>query len=199
SSNVTVLNSTISGNTSTGLVNAATTNLINTTISGNSAVGHGGGIVTIGILTLTNCTVTGNSATEGAGGIHWQFGSVGNPTTLKNTILAGNTSGNGTAPDLGGSFVSQDYNLIGNTAGASFSGTVTHNITNVNAQLGVLANNGGPTMTHALLPGSPAINAGNNSVITNPPFTGPPFTDQRGSGFDRIIGGVVDIGALEAQ
>jgi hypothetical protein len=54
-----------------------------------------------------------------------------------------------------------------------------------------LANNGGPTATHALLPGSPAIDAG------NPAIPDPPPTDQRG--FARIYGPAIDLGAVEAQ
>jgi hypothetical protein len=59
--------------------------------------------------------------------------------------------------------------------------------------LGPLQNNGGPTFTHALLLGSPAINAG------DPNFTPPPFFDQRGIGYDRVVNGRIDIGALEVQ
>jgi hypothetical protein len=75
----------------------------------------------------------------------------------------------------------------------------------INAMLGLLTNNGGPTLTHALLSGSPAIDAGDNSAVTNPPFTGPPFTDQRGGSFSRIADGdgnstaIVDIGPYELQ
>ena len=59
--------------------------------------------------------------------------------------------------------------------------------------LGPLQDNGGPTFTHALLPGSPAINAG------DPGFTPPPFFDQRGPGFDRVVNGRLDIGSFEVQ
>ena len=59
--------------------------------------------------------------------------------------------------------------------------------------LGPLQDNGGPISTHALLPGSPAIDAG------DPSFTPPPFYDQRGSGFDRVINGRIDIGSFEVQ
>jgi hypothetical protein len=59
--------------------------------------------------------------------------------------------------------------------------------------LGPLQDNGGPTFTHALLTGSPAINAG------DPSFTSPPFYDQRGPGYDRVVGGRIDIGAFEVQ
>src|SRR5207249_10213003 len=69
----------------------------------------------------------------------------------------------------------------------------------INPLLGPLANNGGPTQTMALLPGSPAINAGDNAAIVNPPFSGPPFTDQRGLGFNRIVIATVDMGAFESR
>jgi hypothetical protein len=59
--------------------------------------------------------------------------------------------------------------------------------------LGPLRDNGGPTFTHALLTGSPAINMG------NPSFTPPPDFDQRDTGFDRVVNGRVDIGAFEVQ
>jgi hypothetical protein len=61
----------------------------------------------------------------------------------------------------------------------------------LNAMLGPLANNGGPTDTHALLSGSPAIDAG------DPNFTPPPDYDQRGPGYSRVVNGRIDIGAFE--
>ena len=63
-------------------------------------------------------------------------------------------------PDISGPIHSDDgYNLIGNTTGATFSGSTSHDLIGVNPLLGPLAYNGGPTFTHALLPGSPAIDA----------------------------------------
>jgi hypothetical protein len=59
--------------------------------------------------------------------------------------------------------------------------------------LGPLQGNGGATFTHALLPGSPAINAG------DPTFMPPPLYDQRGPGYDRVVGGRIDIGSFEVQ
>ena len=64
---------------------------------------------------------------------------------------------------------------------------------NTDPLLGPLQDNGGPTFTHALLPGSPAINAG------DPSFTPPPFYDQRGPGFYRVVNGRIDIGSFEVQ
>src|SRR5207248_8160866 len=108
-------------------------------------------------LPILNSTVSYNSASGGfGGGICNGFGM----TNLKNTIVANNTSDNGTGPDLSGTFNSQDYNLIGNPSGATLTGTTTHNITGQNPLLATLQSNGGPTLTHALLVGSPAIDAG---------------------------------------
>jgi len=199
-----------------GIYNIGTVTITNSTISGNqtggpnSAPGGGGGISNPGTLIVTNCTISGNQTGNGSGAMngYGTGGGIGSGGTasLRNTILANNVVAGGAAgPDLFGTFNSQDYNLIGNTSGATITGTTTHNITNTSANLGALANNGGPTLTHALLSGSPAIDAGNNSSVTNPPFIGPPFTDQRGVSFNRIADGdgnstaIVDIGAYELQ
>jgi hypothetical protein len=81
------------------------------------------------------------------------------------------------------------HNLIGNAVGCS--GFVSSDLLNVNPLLGPLQNNGGPTMTMALLPGSPAIAAGDP--------TNAPAYDQRGPGFPRLVNGQIDIGAFEVQ
>jgi hypothetical protein len=107
-----------------------------------------------------------------------------------NSIIAGNNAPGG--PDISLALTSQGYNLIGDTNDiTSISGDTTGNILNVLPLLGPLANNGGPTQTHALLTGSPAINAGSNALASA--LT----TDQRGPGFLRNVGGRVDIGAFE--
>jgi hypothetical protein len=123
-------------------------------------------------------------------------GGIYNQGTLQTdgSILAGNTvtgAGTNTAPDLFGSLGSRGYNLIRNTQGGS--GFDPSDRLNVDPLLGPLQDNGGPTPTMALLPGSPAIDAG------DPNFVGPPDWDQRGEGFPRISNGVVDIGAFEVQ
>jgi predicted outer membrane repeat protein len=107
--------------------------------------------------------------------------------------VAGNTAGDG--PDALGSFASSGHNLIGDVRGSS--GWVRSDLTNVKPLLAALGDYGGPTETMALLAGSPALGAGDVALITNPPFLGPPFKDQRG--LDRITNGKVDIGAYESQ
>jgi hypothetical protein len=90
-----------------------------------------------------------------------------------------------------GSVSASDDNLIGAYSG-SFD--TSHDILNPSfVGLGSLANNGGPTKTMALLPGSPAIDAGDDVWV------GTLATDQRGTGFARVVGAHVDIGAYEAQ
>jgi hypothetical protein len=81
------------------------------------------------------------------------------------------------------------HNLIGNTT--SGSGYAPSDLLEVDPKLGPLQNNGGTTLTHALLPGSPAINAGDNNWA--------PKWDQRGTGFPRIVNGTIDIGSFEVQ
>ncbi|HKH35611.1 MAG TPA: choice-of-anchor Q domain-containing protein, partial [Rubrobacter sp.] len=77
-------------------------------------------------------------------------------------------------------------------------GTSNNSLSGVDPMLGPLADNGGPTETHALLEGSPAINKGNNAFAVDPDGNPLQF-DQRGQGFARIVGGSVDIGAFEVQ
>ena len=183
---------TVSGNTANreggGISSSGTLTLNSCTLSGNTANREGGGIYSSGTLTLNSCTLSGNSAGNG-GGVFIGRGTFNS----SNTIVAGNTAR--TNPDLSGTINSGDYNLIGNTSGAFFSGSPSHNITDVDAKLGPLADNKGPTFTRALLAGSPAIDAGNT------PFT----SDQRGrvrpfdfAGVANAAGGNgSDIGAFE--
>ncbi|MBW4654109.1 MAG: DUF4347 domain-containing protein [Kaiparowitsia implicata GSE-PSE-MK54-09C] len=195
SGTTTINNSTISGNTATengggGIYNTGTTTINNSTISGNTATENGGGgIYNSGTANLTNVTITNNTAVSGGGGgIMRDSGSV----NLRNSIVAGNISAS--APDVQGTFTNPGHNLIDKSDGSTgFANGVNGNIIGtiaapVNSGLGALANNGGPTQTHALLTGSLAINAGNNALVVG-------STDQRGN--TRIVDGTVDMGAFE--
>ena len=170
---LTINKSTISGNSSPngnggGINNngqPSSLNLVSSTVSGNSAR-SGGGIANFGTATITNSTITGNVATDNAGGLNV----IGTATAdLTNTIIAGNTASS--SFDCAGSPTSLGHNLIGNDTGCGFT-PASGDLLNINPKLGVLSDNGGPTKTHALLTGSPAIDAGDDSVA--------PATDQRG-------------------
>jgi hypothetical protein len=180
--------------------------IINTTISGNTAVSHAGGglyFFHIAEVTLNNVTISQNSAGGGGGGVSL-FGSA--VVTVQNTIIAGNQATDDLAPDCSGGFASQGYNLIGNnqscngfTHGVN-GDQVGSNATPLDPRLAPLPLNGGATMTHALLPDSPAIDAGNPAA----PGSGGPAcaaTDQRGLArpIDGNGDGVAqcDIGAFE--
>jgi hypothetical protein len=191
----TVTNSTFSGNfadTAAGFVGgaienngSATLTIAGCTLSGNSAgtmniPGSGGGISNenASSLTLSDSTLYGNSASGDGGGI-WNYGALHS----RNTIIAGNTAP--TSPDLVGNLGSQGHNLIGNTQGGS--GFDATDLLDVDPLLGPLQHNGGPTQTMALLPGSPALNAGDPAELGAP--------DQRGV----VRSGGVNIGAYQAS
>ncbi|MDV3002516.1 MAG: hypothetical protein N5P05_004171 (plasmid) [Chroococcopsis gigantea SAG 12.99] len=218
-----IINSTITNNLKAfyggGLyIQGGTNTLINTTISGNKVLAGGGGIFQEarrgGVTTLSNVTITDNTADsdnqnndstffDRGGGFYNNGGNV----ILNNTIIAGNIDASNPAstdnqsPDVVGFFISNGRNLIGNTTGAT--GFNSQDILNVAPGLGPLQNNGGLTPTHALLPNSPAVNAGINNQVAEDAFdlNGDGNTlqltpvDQRG--FNRFFGGVVDIGAYE--
>jgi len=189
--------STISGNIASnrggGIYNSdnlVTFALSNSTISGNEAR-FGAGVFNIAgaQFAISSTTITANDASNRGGGIRSEGGLV----DLKNTIVAGNL---GTDPDIqsaGGSFNSSGHNLIGNrgTANGFINGVngdqVGSSSAPINARLGPLAENGGPTKTHAISSQSPALDAGDNN--------GAPATDQRG--MPRPVGPAVDIGAYE--
>ena len=206
-----VTNTTISGNLNStgnggGITNfAGTTNITNSTISGNSGNGNGGGIHNFGggTVNVTNSTIVGNTALANSngrgGGIQNSEGTV----NVKNSIIAMNSSTD-VGPDVSGTFVSAGFNLIGKTNGSTGFTAPTDQTGTVASPrdpvLAPLANNGGPTMTHAPIVGSPAIDKGSGAT---PPLT----TDQRGSPrpYDNPSvpnapgGDGSDIGAFERQ
>ena len=191
---VSLTNSTVSGNTASsgggGIYGSGDVSLTNSTVSGNTAGSDGGGIYGFG-GTITNSTITNNTAVSGdGGGIYSRDNFV-----IKNSIVAGNIDKGGEAPDLArkpysgfeeGGEIGPDFgfevgftnggnNLIGTNdvfadifATSSLIGTIA---APVDPKLAPLGNYGGPTQTHALLPGSLAINAGDPATIT---------ADQRG-------------------
>ncbi len=195
------------GNRGGGIYNGGagggTVYLTNSTLSANRSDGEGGGIYNYsGSTSLFNVTVAANIAdddnndTSNGGGIK-QFGGT---LTLQNTIVANNFHRVGIFPfsvadDCKGTLTSQGYNLVEDTTACTLGGTSTGNIIGQDPKLGPLQDNGGSTSTHALLPGSPAINAGNPSGCTDP-FGAVLLFDQRGS--RRPAGGRCDIGAYEA-
>jgi hypothetical protein len=190
----------------------ATLRITNSTISGNSSE-DGGAIWNRGALTLLNVSLAMNRAdTDGnglglGGGIYNEFSTP----LLYNTILAGNllgAAGSDAPDDIYGSIdPTSSHNLIGDAATAGgLSDGVNGNIVG-NAGVGSidittvldpnLSDNGGSTLTHALVTGSFAINAGDNTLAVDGDGNPLPF-DQRGNGFPRIVGAAVDIGAFEA-
>lgn len=201
-------------------VNDDTFTIQNSTISGNTATDEGGGIYQEdGELTLVQTTITNNtggsvgglySSTTGAlsragvpeGSEEEQLKEkakeavgaqqVSDLTALIGTILAGNTG-----IDLHADGTEGEVQSTNSLLGTVDPGTTVHDlggtITGANPMLGPLADNGGPTMTHALLAGSPAIDAG---PVPTPTFPDNEF-DQRFTGFPRVINGRVDIGAFE--
>jgi hypothetical protein len=216
---LTIINSTISSNATLaggggGIFNAGMLSVTNSTISGNTSngTGSGGGLSNTGLAaTLINCTVAANNSPGSPGG---GIDSTGGVMTLGNTIVADSTSADGS--DLNGSFSSQGNNLIENPgASAAFFTSATHDQMGVDPKLAALSDNyGGQTPTHALFPGSPALDAGNNASLPQDTFDLDgdgnttetlPF-DQRGPGFIRVADfadpdttATVDIGAFESQ
>ena len=212
---LTVRNTTLSGNQASGADaqagaihnNDGTVTLEGCALIGNSASNHGGALVNQGTapqMTLTNCTISGNCCGIGqfGGGIYHAAGTLNvnsctiygnvehgifNEGTLniRNSILSANTDnynnpGGGTLNDFG-------YNLAEGEAADFVEPT---DITILSPNLGSLQDNGGPTFTHALLAGSPCIDA-----IPGPGCNGGPATDQRGVA--RPQNGNCDIGAYE--
>jgi len=211
---LTVTNSTFSGNSvgapymvgsGGGIYNnasygSATLTVANSTFSGNSAgaadYGWGGAIYNDGYsgsatLMVNNSTFSGNSAGYHGGGIYNGIGMV----TIRHTILNAGAWGENLS-NAYGSVSSLGYNLSSDNGGGFL--TATGDQINTDPMLGPLQDNGGSTFTHELLSGSPAINAGDPNFDPNS-FNPPMVYDQRGTGFNRVVNGRVDIGAFEVQ
>ncbi len=191
----TITNSTLSGNQASsggGIVNGGSATITNSTLSGNQASSLGGGIGNSGTATISNSTLSGNQAVDGGGIFNLDT------AILKNTIVVGSVSGGDIRVEPGNN-VTGSNNLIGTlTSAGGLTNGLNGNIVGfggltltADQVLAPLAFNGGPTPTHALVFGSPAINRGDSSLASG--LT----TDQRGVGFNRIIGNQIDIGAYE--
>lgn len=168
-----------SADSGAGIYHDGTLALTNVTVSGNTASASGGGLYARDSATIISTTFTLNHADSG-GGIRKSSGV--HSVTINNSIVSENTADSAN-PDVQGGFNSQGFNLIGDTTGGSgFGGT---DITAMSANLGALTDNGGFSPTHALLTGSPAIDAGTAA--------GAPTTDARGLARDSTP----DIGAYE--
>ena len=195
-----VTDSTVSGNTGSwwggGIVNQGSAlTLTNSTLSGNQAISstYGGGAIDqegSSSATILNSTIVSNTAVNAArSGIWLESGTL----TIQNSIVALNNGTNNVAIS-GGTFTSLGYNLTNSGAGTPF--TATGDLANTNPLLGPLQDNGGSTWTHALLPGSPAIDRipfgvnGCGTTIT---------TDQRGQPRPGTFTHLCDIGAYEVQ
>ncbi|MEM8680139.1 MAG: choice-of-anchor Q domain-containing protein [Planctomycetota bacterium] len=215
SGNLTVADSTVSRNRAYlggGLFgDTATLEVTNSTLSGNifeRSGSKGGGIYanTNSKLYLRNSTVTDNEGRNTAGGSLASRGAgifVNGEVTIENTIIAGNRSVNNTdiRLDANATLVTMTFSLIGSNQGtalveaqtADANGNLIGGVgTEIDPRLTSLANFGGSTETHGLLVGSRASDAG------DPAFDdGQLPHDQRGIGFDRVVGGRIDIGAFE--
>jgi hypothetical protein len=206
---VTISNSTISGNSAAdggGIFNYGTVMISNSTISGNSASFSSGGLYSSGTALISNSTIIGNTASSSGGGVTCDVGGV---VTLVRSLIAGNAAPVGAEvsriwvirqrPSI---INAANFNLFGHSgtsnaqafesfmpSGSDISATSDgNNPTRLAAILNTtLANNGGPTFTHALVAGSPALDAVQDG----------PTTDQRG--VSRPQGTGFDIGAFELE
>lgn len=216
---LTINNSTVAGNTATGanfndatgggIVDSGPLTINNSTVAGNiatatgsRAVGLGGGIYFNGAgpVVLNSCTIADNIASDatsagGSGGGLYIVSGPNSPVRPRNVLLAGNTANMG--PDIFGRISSQGHNLIQDPSqGIGFDSSDLLTVDPLLDPNG-LQDNGGPTQTIALLSGSPAIDAGDNTGATD--------FDQRGDGYPRVVGivdpnnPVIDIGAFEVQ
>ena len=203
---LTVNNSTLSGNSAAinggGISNNGILTVNNSTLSGNSATINGGGIYNrdTSNLTLVFSTLSQNLAANGGGvyqnNVPPSSSAVPGSANARNTIIAANlNSTDGVNPDVSGTFSSNGYNLIGNSTGSTgfdATGDIVGTSDNpIDPRLALLDFNGGSTQTIALLPDSPAIDAGDPTVLDTDPTT-----DQRGMP-RRAADGSADIGAFE--
>jgi hypothetical protein len=199
---LTLLRSTVSGNVSGenagGISNGGTLTIRNSTISANRARSDGGGLLSAqpeARASLVNATIAQNRADDDAdstgqgGGVAIPGGTV----AMTNTVLFDNHAA-ALASDCAGTLTSFGHNALGSPAGCVVAGSTAGNVAGTSLALGPLRNNGGATWTHALLPGSPLLDAGAANAC--------PATDQRSAprptDGDRDGTSACDVGAYEA-
>jgi hypothetical protein len=186
--------------------------IIDSTISGDMARSSGGGVaVVFSTLNLLHSTVTANRSrtdpvTSGTGGGVFQNNTPLSVVTIDHTIVAGNFRGASTRDDVSGA-VTARYSLFGVNTGSTITDQIGNQIGTATLPkdplLGPLANNGGPTLTHALTTGSPAIDMGDMAAMAGAGQV--PANDQRGAPFTRVAdgdgagGARIDVGAFELQ
>jgi hypothetical protein len=215
SGNLRIESTTISGNTASfggGLFSrtdpggSQATSIINSTISGNTALTRGGGVRNaVGRTLILFSTITNNQAPDGEGGGVASRGYADTNSEIGSTIIAGNANSD---VDFGtgalNTFTSLGYNLIGTGSATSEFHATGDQLGITDPRLSPLADNGGlalpmgsQLLTHALFPGSSAIDAGNLDLKNR--IDDVPRYDQRGAPFMRIYVERIDIGALEWQ
>ena len=241
-----IANTTISGNEAEGNGGGIQVVGLQAALSSPFGVSIGANLVATNVTISNNIADSDNNGIGDGGGIYnfpfevfedetGRFQLVPGDITFSNSIIAGNfdtpnNDGIGfIAPDIDGAAIGNANNLLGSTQGLTVETLVAPAAESLGAGsdtissdpgLGPLQDNGGFSLTHALLPDSPAINAGDNGRILRetlidvrgigrPPifsFDGDPSTnnaqipnDQRGVSFSRIVDGTVDIGAYEQQ
>jgi CSLREA domain-containing protein len=207
---VRVASSTISGNDGLGIFGTGNVQVSDSTISGNA-----GGVQASGGIALVRSVVTGNHSLSdrGGGGLYSSRSNI----AISNSIVAGNTAiGRGPDMRVSGGWISATFSLVGDNSDSGLleapvgSPDVNGNLVGgqvnglIDPKLGPLSYNGGPTfldgsqmLTHALLPGSVAIDAGDDAAVAG--IGDVPEFDQRGTPWLRIAGGRIDMGAVEVQ
>ena len=191
---VTIVDSTFTGNSATGGSGA-----VGSVSNAGGGAGFGGAVFSLnGSLSILNATIDANTVTGGSGGT----GGTGNGGAVFAAGIGGTAAVSISNSILANSSTGQDYMAYGSTTSggvgnlvqsqSGFSGQI---VSTADPKLSPLANNGGPTETMALQLGSPASGAGNVAAATAAGLT----TDQRGVGHPRVVGGLIDIGAVQYQ
>jgi hypothetical protein len=218
-----VVDSTIAGNTagsfgggvyasySSNVIHRGPHTIRNSTIAGNTAGRNGGGVYFYGakdeadLLTIESSTIAGNNASgsggDGYGGgvssEHQGAGYLG--AALENTIVANNTAAI-SEPDVAGDLLDASFSLIQDPGSAGITeGVADSNIYAVDPQLGPLASNGGPTMTQALAPTSPAVDKGSSALTADQRGQLRPFDFAATANSSALGADASDMGAFELQ